>query len=80
MDRETIYFYDKPSHRVKEEHIFLNNFEPSPFVINGKEFKSVEHFYQASKFSNELFEAVRLCPDADSAKKLAHSIGFDEAE
>ena len=22
MDRETIYFYDKPSHRVKEEHIF----------------------------------------------------------
>jgi len=47
-----IYFYDKESELVKKEHIFLNNFYPSPIVVNGLNYASVEHFYQSHKFDN----------------------------
>lgn len=80
MDRETIYFYDKPSDKVKEEHIFLNNFAYSPFVIDGLEFKTVEHFYQANKFKDSQFEAVRNTETPDEAKRLAHSFEVNERE
>lgn len=36
-----IYFYDAPSERVKEEHIFLNNFAPSRFVLDGLQYQTV---------------------------------------
>lgn len=78
MDRGTIYFYDQPSDRVKEEHIFLNNFAYSPFFINGLEYKTVEHFYQAHKFSGSHFEAVRIADTPDKAKKLARTLEYDE--
>lgn len=78
MDREIIYFYDKPSDRVKEEHIFLNNFAYSPIIINGLEYKTVEHFYQANKFTGNQYEAIRLTETPDEAKKLAHSFEYDE--
>jgi ribA/ribD-fused uncharacterized protein len=80
MDRETIYFYDRPSDRVKEENIFLNNFFDSPFEIDGKEYKSVEHFYQSCKFSGAEAEAVRLAANPDEAKKLAHQFTWREGE
>ncbi|OMJ88990.1 hypothetical protein SteCoe_8904 [Stentor coeruleus] len=80
MDRETIYFYDKPSDRVKEEHIFLNNFAFSPFVIDNLEYKTVEHFYQANKFKDSQFEDVRIAETPDEAKRLAHSFGVNEEE
>ena len=77
---DTIYFYDEPSERVKEEHIFLNNFATSPIVVNGLEFQTVEHYYQASKFSDERFETIRLAGSPGACKKLAHSFEFDEEE
>ncbi|OMJ81753.1 hypothetical protein SteCoe_17691 [Stentor coeruleus] len=80
MDRETIYFYDKPSDKVKEEHIFLNNFAYSPFVLDGLEYKTVEHFYQANKFVGSQFEAIRITETPDEAKRLAHSYEYDESE
>lgn len=79
MDSDTIFFYDQVSDRVKEEHIFLNNFAATPITINGLEFKTVEHYYQASKFKGEQFEAVRHTSTPDEAKKLAHSYrNYDE--
>ena len=72
MDRETIYFYDRASERVKPEHIFLNNFYESPFTLDGLEFKTVEHYYQASKFEGQPFEQIRLTATPDDAKRLAH--------
>ena len=80
MDRETILFYDCPSERVKEENIFLNNFFYSPFVVDGKEYKTVEHFYQSRKFSGDQAEAVRITLTPDEAKRLAHEFTFDEIE
>jgi len=46
QDENYIYFYDAPSDRVKPEHIFLNNFAETPFIIDGIQYKTVEHYYQ----------------------------------
>ena len=80
MERDTIYFYDEESERVKPEHIYLNNFAHSPIIIDGLEFQTVEHFYQASKFTGEDFEAVRLTPTPDAAKKLAYQFELVDVE
>ena len=78
---DTIYFYDVPSDRVKEENVFLNNFYISPIVVDNKEFPTVEHYYQASKFKGqELFESVRLTPTPDDAKKLARANFVEDEE
>lgn len=70
MEQNTVYFYDLPSERVRAEDIYLNNYAHSPFVIDGKEFKTVEHYYQACKFQDEAkFEEIRNAPDPDLAKK-----------
>ena len=65
---------------IKEENIFLNNFFYSPFVVDGKEYKTVEHFYQSRKFSGDQAEAVRITLTPDEAKRLAHEFTFDEIE
>lgn len=45
--KPTIYFYDNESDKVKKEHIFLNNFDPSPFVDDKNlSYPTVEHYYQ----------------------------------
>ena len=75
-----IYFYDKETEFVKKEHIFLNNFEPSPFVDeNGLTYKTNEHYYQCHKFDNvsdslifkNAFDEIRTAETADKCKKLA---------
>ena len=77
MDKQTIYFYDRASERVKQEHIFLNNYFESPFTLHGQEFKTVEHYYQACKFKGQCFEQIRLAPSPDEAKRLAHEFDVD---
>ncbi len=53
MDNDVIFFYDKESEFVRKEHIFLNNFEPSPFFADdGFKYLTVEHYYQCHKFDN----------------------------
>lgn len=53
MENNVIYFYDKESEYVKKEHIFLNNFEISPFVADDSfNYLTVEHYYQCHKFDN----------------------------
>lgn len=38
--------------RFNGEYVFLSNFYPSPIVINGVEYPTVEHAYQAAKTCN----------------------------
>jgi ribA/ribD-fused uncharacterized protein len=80
MERNTLFFYDQPSQRVRPENVFLNNFFESPFVLHGKEFKTVEHFYQSSKFSGEYYENIRKTSTPDEAKKLARKLPFNLQE
>lgn len=52
----------------------FSNFYPSPIVMNGKTYKTSEHYFQASKFTdNALHELVRLSAsprDAFLGKKI----------
>jgi len=65
---DVIYFYDVETEFVKKEHIFLNNFEPSPFIADDFfTYPTVEHYYQCHKFDNfeehpefkAIFEEIR---------------------
>lgn len=54
---------------------FLSNFYPSPIKYQGKEYKTVEHFFQAMKATNEAdHEKVRNAPTPGAAKRLGRSI------
>jgi ribA/ribD-fused uncharacterized protein len=57
-----------------KEWCWLSNFFISPFVIQGKEYPTVEHWFQSQKFSNpELQERVRTAPTAAQAKKVGRT-------
>lgn len=51
---------------------FLSNFYEATFEIEGKEWKSTEHFFQAQKFASDLeyFETIRDAPTPTAAKAL----------
>jgi len=56
-----------------EQNGFLSNFYLSPLCLDGKEWPTVEHFYQASKTLDQAFsERIRLAPTADEAKRLGN--------
>ncbi len=53
MEENVIYFYDVESEYVKKEHIFLNNFDSSPFIADDDFiYPTAEHYYQCHKFDN----------------------------
>jgi predicted NAD-dependent protein-ADP-ribosyltransferase YbiA (DUF1768 family) len=63
-----IWFYDLESDKVKKEHIFLNNFDSSPFKADDDFiYPTNEHYYQSHKFDNfenndkfkQAFEEIR---------------------
>jgi predicted NAD-dependent protein-ADP-ribosyltransferase YbiA (DUF1768 family) len=62
---------------VRPEDVCLNNYEPSPFTLDGEHYKSVEHFYQSEKYrgyspdGESIRVAVMGAEDADRCKKLA---------
>lgn len=39
----------EPINRFRDEHTFLSNFHPSPVVMDGMAYRTVEHAYQAAK-------------------------------
>ena len=56
------------------EWSFLSNMFVSPMIIDGKEYLTVEHWFQSQKFTNpELQEKIRLCSSAAKAKKLGRT-------
>ena len=58
--------------KLVNEYRGFSNFAPSPIVIAGKRYKTVEHYYQAMKFTEDLAwqEAIRVAGDAKKAKQL----------
>jgi N-glycosidase YbiA len=63
--REVRFYYEY------EEYGFLSNFFLAPMLLEGKEWPSVEHYYQAAKTLDPVFrEVIRKAPSADAAKKL----------
>lgn len=57
------------------EHRFLSNFYPAPIVVDGLEWPSVEHAYQAAKSDNfEIREIIRKLPKANMAKDMGGRI------
>lgn len=64
--------------KIKEfegEYRWLSNFWISPFNLNGKHYRSVEHFYQASKATNDQdHEYVRMLFTPNQTKKAGKTI------
>ncbi len=62
----SVYFNSK-----KSEWSWLSNFFLSTFVLDGKEYPSVEHWFQSQKFTDvSLQEQIRLAKSPASAKQL----------
>jgi len=69
-----IYFYGRTKGRVDYKYRFLSNFYVAAFVINDKEYSTVEHYFQSAKHIGcELEEKIRLAKTPMQAKKLAWS-------
>jgi ribA/ribD-fused uncharacterized protein len=53
------------------DYCWLSNFFLSPMIIQGKEYLTVEHWFQSQKFTDsEVQEKIRLAPTPASAKAL----------
>lgn len=65
-----IYFYLKD-----EEHGWLSNFYPSPFILSGGTWPTNEHYYQAKKAaSGEFAEWIRRAPNPYHAMKAGRAL------
>jgi ribA/ribD-fused uncharacterized protein len=56
-------------------HQELSNFYPAPFLLEGKIWASVEHYFQAQKFPTDpsLQERIHLASTPQSAKRLGRT-------
>jgi N-glycosidase YbiA len=64
----TIYFYS-----TTDEHGFLSNFSRHGFELDGKRWKTVEHYFQAQKFAGTPHaERVRRAATPKEAKRLGN--------
>ena len=63
---------NKTVREFKHKYFFLSNFFPITIIIDGVEYASSEHYFQAMKFTNpEIQERIRNAPTPSLAKKLA---------
>lgn len=57
-----------------DEYGYLSNYWPVDILIDGKTWRSTEHYYQAQKTLDPVFaEKIRQAPTSDDAKKLGNS-------
>ena len=62
-------------YKFADKYYFLSNFYYSPFVFRGKEYKTVEHAYQAFKTKNiDEHEWIRNAPTPEKAKYFGKKI------
>lgn len=65
----TIFFYS-----TTDQYGDFSNFSKHGIEIDGKWYRTAEHFFQAQKFdSADYRERIRLAPNASSAAKLGRS-------
>ncbi len=65
----TIYFYSS-----REEFGSFSNFSPHGFALDGKYWKTSEHYFQAMKFAGTSYsETIRLAPSPKDAANLGRS-------
>ena len=70
-DGRILYF-----ERDRAQFGFLSHFHPSPFNLDGEDWPTVEHFYQAQKSLNPAYRAaVRAAETPGTAKRLAANPG-----
>jgi len=61
----------------KGKYAFLSNFHPSPFNVDNRTFKTVEHLFQACKVNTLAeFEAIAKANTAAEAKKLGRKFSI----
>jgi ribA/ribD-fused uncharacterized protein len=61
--------------RFTGEYEFLSNFAASPVTIDGKDYATIEHFFQACKTLDEgEHEGVRLATTPGRAKKMGRQV------
>jgi hypothetical protein len=60
------------------QYRFLSNFYPASVILDGKEYPSTEHAFQAAKFSRTapIRERIRKTRSARTAKRLGHTPGM----
>ena len=63
-----VKFYSK----LDNEYRGFSNFAPSPIVVGGKRYATVEHYFQSMKFPSDLAwqESIRVAPTPAKAKQL----------
>jgi len=68
LDTDLISFQNE-----KEKYGEFSNYSPHPVTIDGVEYKTTEHYFQAQKFTNNslLFQQVRNAPSPGEAKDIA---------
>jgi len=77
----TVYFYGKPTARVKQENVYLGNFYPAPVTIEGITYPTVEHYFQCQKFEESWkFSKVIECKTPKEAQRTAKQLGYDREE
>jgi ribA/ribD-fused uncharacterized protein len=70
----TIYFY-----KVEEPYGCFSNFSPHSIYLNGQNWLTVEHYYQAQKFVGSVNERlINLIRDAETPQ-IAASLGRDRS-
>lgn len=70
LENEQILFYN----RDKDQYGFLSNFYPAPFMLDGKQWNTVEHYYMAMKSDSEEYQdKIRQAATPGKAKRLGDS-------
>lgn len=74
---DAIKFYS-----VNPDYSFLSNFHPCLMTIDGKDYNSVEHYFQAAKFEGnpEFQEKIRMAATPKGAKHLGKSRDYKITE
>ena len=67
-----IYFsFGYQDNKISKDHVFLSNFFESTFTEDGKQYKTVEHYFQSKKFLDQELEMLVVNSSSPrSAKRL----------